>query len=140
MSNIYVNNQEAVDINIYENNGSSNKGNVKLATEETHTKKVSMDFDVVSDSLRLVADEVQPNKLYLEFKYNAKVPCVLSIFLSAKVTVDRETNMITGIFPKHPQDVKFMDCPIGENAALPSKFCPVELGKYSMNEIFETVN
>lgn len=57
MSNIYVSNQEAVDINVYENHGSTNKGNINLATEETHTQKVSVDFDVVTDTLRLVPDD-----------------------------------------------------------------------------------
>lgn len=69
-----------------------------------------------------------------------KAPCILTIFLCAKVAVNRETNMITGIFPKHPDDVKFMECTVGENQSLPNKFCPVELFKYGLNEIFETVN
>jgi hypothetical protein len=140
MSNIYVSNQEAVDINVHENYKNTNKGNVNLTTEETHTKKVSVDFDIVPDTLRLVPDDAQSNKFYLEFKYSAKVPCVLTIFLCAKVAVNRETNMITGIFPKHPDDVKFMDCQVGENQTLPNKFCPIELFKYQLNEIFETVN
>ena len=29
---------------------------------------------------------------------------------------------------------------MGENQSLPQKFCPVELFKYNLNEIFETVN
>lgn len=86
MSNIYVSNQEAVDINVHETYaGRTNKGDVTLKTEETETHKVSIDFDLVKDSLKLLADSNVPNKYRLFFKYNAKVPCYLSVFLVAKV-------------------------------------------------------
>lgn len=141
MHNIYVNQQEAVDINVHENSGNrANKGDINLKTEEASIQKVSIDFDIVKDSMKLQADSSVPNKYRLFFKYNAKVPCYLSIFLVAKVQINRETNMITGIYPKCPGDVKTMEVQVGENQSIPQNFCEFDLKTYAIEEIFDTIN
>jgi hypothetical protein len=141
MNNIYVSNDEAVDINVYENyGGHANKGNVNLKTEETTTAKVSIDFDLFPETLEMHPDSKVANKYRIMFKYNVKVPCYLSVFLVAKVVVDRDTNRITGIFPKYPNDVKTIECTVGEGQTTTEDFCEFNLTNYSLDEIFQTVN
>lgn len=98
MGTVYTNEEEARNINIYEN--PTNHSNPLIESESMRTTAISMDFDLIEDSIRLNMDNTTPNRFNLHFKLRAGVAIKAYFYWVAAVEVDKTSNAIKNITPK----------------------------------------